>query len=56
MWKSGELVVGRVVVLAEGQVFVRIELDEVMGPEGEACAWGGSGRGCGVDMRVVGEG
>jgi hypothetical protein len=56
VWESGGLIVGRVMVLAEGQVFIRIEFDEMVGPEGVARAGGGSGRGCGGVMRVVGEG
>ena len=55
MWESGGLIVGLVMALAEGQVFIRIEFDEMVGPEGVACAGGGSGRGCGGVMRVVGE-
>jgi len=35
---GGGVIVGRVMVLAEGQVFVRIEFDEMMGPEGVARA------------------
>jgi len=38
VWESGELVIGRMMVLAEGQVFVRIEFDEMVGPEGVARA------------------
>ena len=44
-----------VMVLAEGQVFIRVEFDEMMGPEGVTRA-GGVGRGCGGVVRVVGEG
>ena len=44
------------VVLAESQVFIRVEFDEMVGPEGVARA--GRGFGCGGDivLRVVGEG
>jgi hypothetical protein len=57
VWEPGGLIVGLVMVLAEGQVFIRIEFDEVVGPEGVTRAGGGGvGRGCGGVMRVGGEG
>ena len=35
------MIVGLVMVLAESQVFIRIEFDEMVGPEGVARAGGG---------------
>ena len=43
------------VVLAEGKVFVRVELDEMVSPEGLASAWCRFGGG-GAIRQLVGEG
>ena len=54
MWESGGLGVVILVVLAEGQVVIGIEFDDVLGPERLTNAWRGFGGG-GVG-RLFGEG
>jgi hypothetical protein len=41
VWEPGELFVCVVMVLAEGQVFIRVEFDNMVGPEGVVHAGGG---------------
>ena len=59
MWESGGLGVIFLVVLAEGQVVIGIEFDDVLGPERLTSAWrgfgGGGGGGGGVGW-LVGKG
>ena len=43
-------------VLAESQVFARVEFDDMVGPEGVSRAGWGFGCGGGGIVRVVGEG
>ena len=57
MWESGGLGVVILVVLAESQVVIGIEFDDVLGPERLTSAWrgfggGGSGGGGGVGWLV----
>ena len=57
MWESGGLGVVILVVLAEGQVVIGIEFDDVLGPERLTSAWRGFGGGGGGGVGwLVGEG
>ena len=47
MWESGGLGVVILVVLAEGQVVIGVEFDDVLGPERLTSAWRGFGGGGG---------
>ena len=55
MWESGGFGVVILVVLAEGQVVIGIEFDDVLGPKRLTSAWQEFGGGGGVGW-LVGEG